>query len=397
MNIAIDIRCLMDKKLTGVGEYAFNLLDQLFKIDQQNQYYLFFNSHKKIPHFPIWQANNIHYCEFKFSNKLFNIFLMIFQRPRLDKIIEKKYNTKIDLFFFPNLNFIKTKCPYIITMHDLSFIFLKKCFAWESRVWHQAVRPAKTLREAKKIIAVSKNTKNNLQKIFNLPADKIIAIHSGISCLSSRPEPVRRSGGNLSSTFSSLESLQKKIKHKYQLPSRFILFLGTIEPRKNIITLIDAFEKFNQQSARKYDLVIAGKRGWLTKQFDQHIKNKPDIQVINYVDQKDKPVLYSMADLFVYPSLYEGFGFPPLEAMACKCPVITAHNSSLTEICEDAAIYVDPFNINDLVRALNLVLNNPDKKHQLISAGLTQSAKFTWQKTAENFQVILSKTEGSNY
>ncbi|MBI5254575.1 glycosyltransferase family 4 protein [Candidatus Falkowbacteria bacterium] len=378
MNVAIDIRCLLDKQLTGVGEYTFNLLSQLFSIDKQNQYYLFYNSYKKTA--PLkFAGENVHYCGFNFPNKLLNLLILLFKTPKLDRLINKKFNVSVDFFFFPNINFISTDCPYIITGHDLTFSFLKKCFSPKSRAWHKLIKPQRLFQRAKKIIAVSENTKRDLISIYNIPKQQISTIYSGIATIF---QP------NLQEMPTA-----KRIKNKYQLPQKFILYLGTIEPRKNIETLISAFELFKKSAAHKnYSLVLAGKHGWQFNKIEKQIKQsawRDTIKFIDYVAPEDKPYLYNLAEIFAYPSLYEGFGFPVLEAMACGRPVITSHASSLPEICENAAIYIDPNNINDLARAMASLVNNPQQ--HLTNAGLAQAAKFSWQSTAQQLLTIFKQ------
>jgi glycosyltransferase involved in cell wall biosynthesis len=381
MNIGIDIRCLMDKQLTGVGEYTLNILTHLFAMDKTNQYYLFYNSYKKqLP--PTFIGENIHYCGFNFPNKLFNLSLAIFGAPKLDRIIKKKFNVQLDFFFFPNINFIKTDCPYIITAHDLTFEFLADCFSPKSRAWHKLLRPEKLFANAEQIIAVSNNTKRDVMNIYNLPEQQITTIYSGVAATFIP---------NLQETPTA-----KRIKNKYQLPTKFIFFLGALEPRKNILTLIEAFEIFKKNSApaKQYSLVIAGKHGWRANELEtmiQHSPAKDFIKIIDYIAPEDKPYLYNLADLFVYPSLYEGFGFPVLEAMACGCPVITSHTSSLPEICATAAAYIDPNNVNDLDRQIQFLTTNTAERKRLITAGFARTQNFSWKNTSAELLKIFNK------
>ena len=231
------------------------------------------------------------------------------------------------------------------------------------------------------MIAVSENTKRDLISIYNIPEQKISTIYSGIAQIF---QP------NLQETPTA-----KRIKNKYQLPQKFILYLGTIEPRKNIETLISAFELFKKPAAHKnYSLVLAGKHGWQSDKIKKQIKKSPFrdmIKFVDYIAPEDKPYLYNLAEIFVYPSLYEGFGFPVLEAMACGRPVITSHASSLPEICENAAMYIDPNNINDIARAITSLANDNQQQRHLINSGLAQAAKFSWQSTAQQLLAIFKQ------
>ena len=179
MNIAIDIRPLMDKQLTGVGEYTLNLLSNLFTKDSQNQYYLFYNSFSKIE-VPQFNFPNVQYCQFKIPNKLLTLSLLLFKNPKLDKLIFKKYQTRMDLFFFPNICFQKTNCPYIITAHDLSYEIFPQFLTWKRKLWHKLINPKKVFQNAKQIMAVSNNTKQDLINKYQIASDKIQVIYSGI-------------------------------------------------------------------------------------------------------------------------------------------------------------------------------------------------------------------------
>ena len=377
-NIAIDVRCLMEENLTGVGEYTFNLLKYLLNIDSQNQYLLFFNKREPyLGHIKKLGKHNVTLCEFNYPNKLLNSSLKFFNRPYLDSLIQSKHKKKIDLFFFPNINFLSISpfCKYIATAHDLSFEIFPYFFSFKRRMWHNAVNSRKIFHKAKKIIAVSENTKRDLINLFNANPNKIQVVYSGIDI--SRPE-----------------FADDKIKEKYNLPEKFILSLGTLEPRKNIETLIEAFQKLKQDTDLPHKLVIAGSNGWKYKTiFDlvEKLNLKNEIIFTGFIDIEDKPHLYKFADLFVYPSYYEGFGFPPLEAMACKTPVITSHTSSLTEVCANAAILIDPYNVNKLYWAIKEALTDENLQANLVGKGYVQAQKFKWQDTAENFLKIINE------
>jgi glycosyltransferase involved in cell wall biosynthesis len=186
------------------------------------------------------------------------------------------------------------------------------------------------------------------------------------------------------------------VKTKYNLPEKFILFLGTIEPRKNIVGLIQAYSqlKIKNYKLQNYKLVIAGGKGWRSNEiYEEWEKSeyKDDIIFLGYIDNQDKPYIYNLASVFVYPSFYEGFGFPPLEAMACGVPVITSFASSLPEIVGDAGIMIDPYNINDLAEAISKVLSDEKLRNSMIEKGLEQAKKFSWGKAAGEYLDIINQ------
>ncbi|MBT4722202.1 glycosyltransferase family 4 protein [Candidatus Falkowbacteria bacterium] len=408
MNIAIDIRCLMDKEITGVGEYTHNLLKDLFEIDDKNQYYLFYNSHRKVT-VPIFKHDNVHYVKFNWPNKLLNLCLVLFKRPRLDRLIERKVNqvnqvnrvnhpalvkkskvkcqmlnvATIDLFFFPNISFFSVDCPYIITCHDLSYKYFPEFLNWKRKIWHKIMKPEIKLKNAKQVIAVSKNTERDLTD-FSPPYnygrnDKggIIKntkmIYSGIS---PHYKIIPKDNPKL-----------KKIKQKYKLPEKFIFFLGTKEPRKNIDSLVRAFELFRQETNSNFKLVIVGAKGWSTST----ILDLRSTIWINYIPENEKRYFYNLAQMFIFPSHYEGFGFPILEAMACGCPVITSNNSSLSEICDNAAILINSHDINDLKNAI-IQMTDHKVANYYREKGLKQAKFFNWKKTANQVLQLIDKT-----
>jgi glycosyltransferase involved in cell wall biosynthesis len=383
MNIAIDIRCLMERELTGVGEYARELLENIFKEDNTNQYYLFYNSRKDVSGvLPRFEYQNVKYCQFRWPNKLLSFCLLVFKWPKLDQLIMKKYKTEpVDLFFFPNIGFISSKCPYIITAHDLSFAFFPEFLSLGRKIWHKLVNPARLFRNAHKIIAVSENTGSDLNRFYCIKKDKITVVLSGVN---EKFHPLPEDDQHLA-----------VVRQKYQLPENFFLFLGTLEPRKNVLSLISAFTKFQPHNSKKISLVIAGKRGWkcndVLRKIEEFNENSGEkIYYLDYVDPSDKVALYNLAGCFVFPSFYEGFGFPALEAMASGCPVICSNNSSLSEICGNGAMLVDANNTADLAMAME-TLAGGDSVSEYGARSLQRAKRYSWKRTAAETLTLLMK------
>lgn len=371
MKIGIDIRTLMDAHYSGVPEFTLNLLKNIFAIDKENQYKLYYNSGKDISaRLPLFNQSNVEVVHTKFPNKIFNYLLLkIFKYPKIDRLLH------VDLFFTPHVGFMAMsgKTKSIITIHDLSFLRYPKVFSLRKNFWHYMVGVKNLVNKFDKVVTVSQHTKNDVVDLCKVDSDKVEVIHLGIS-----------------DEYKVVDSNDQKLiatKNKYKLPDKFILFLGTVEPRKNIEGVIRAFELFCKDYPNlDYQLVVAGGRGWKSEKIyklwaESEIKNR--IIFLGYVDREDKVYLYNLATIFVYPSFYEGFGFPPLEAMACGLPVITSYNSSLSEVVGDAALMIDPFNTRELSEAFCQFLSSSTLRENYIKRGLTRSSQFTWKKTAE--------------
>src|SRR3989344_2171810 len=188
LKIGVDIRNLMSPTRNGVGEYTYELLNAVFKIDKENQYYLFYNSHSDVTaHTPLWPQGNIHYIATRWPNKLFNVSIKIFGWPKLDKLISR--NGKLDYFFSPNLNFtaLSKDVKHILTIHDLSFKFYPHFFSAKQRLWHWAINPKKQIRQASAVTTLSENTKRDLVNYYQIPPEKIKVVGGGVSYLFKRP------------------------------------------------------------------------------------------------------------------------------------------------------------------------------------------------------------------
>ncbi len=389
MKICIDARCLVEKKRTGVGEYTFNLLRTLFEIDKKNQYILFLNSWKRNGNDFSWinKYSQVKLKKFFFPNKLLNLFFWYFHWPKIDKMVGGA-----DVVFMPNIIFgsVSKKTKLVITIHDLSYKRYPKYFSLKRRWWHIFINPQKICQKADKIIAVSQSTSDDLKQLYKIKPKKIKTIYSACD---NKFRVIDRNNIQL-----------LKIKEKYKLPYKFILYLGTIEPRKNIIGLIRAFNQLqisfqleNQSPINQYGLVLAGAKGWLDEEIYQEIKKsqfKEKIKVIDFVTEADKVYLYNLATLFVYPSFFEGFGFPPLEAMQCGVPTIVSNSSSLPEIVGKAGFLIEANQPDEIRKAIEKVLIYKELSKKMIKEGLIQAEKFKWKKTAiktlEIFQDLIS-------
>jgi len=387
MKIAIDIRALQDKIHSGVQEYLLNLLEELLKIDRKNQYVFFSIGRKALKHRNIQalikEHSNANRKHLYFSNKALTICWRFFNWPNLNKILKNP-----DIIFAPNLNILPKNIlsKTIITFHDLSFKRFPEFFSLKSRLWHKFIGIGLLAKKCRAIIAVSSPTKEDVKKFYGILDKKIKIIPLG-----KREELkiiISRAKNNDNKTLDI-------IKRKYRLSDKFILYLGTLEPRKNIIGIIRAYNLLRKNNKfNAYKLVLAGSRGWLFKKIFKEARESPYTQDIIFTGpilRNDRIYLYNLASLFIYPSFLEGFGLPPLEAMACGLPIITSNRSSLPSVVADAAITIDPYRIGDIAWAIEEILGDKNLYRELKKRSIARAEKFSWRETAKKTLDVFKK------
>lgn len=364
MRIGVDIRNLLKPQYSGVSEYTFQVLNQLIKSAPNDEFKLWYNSYKNLDKFlPKFEAQNVKKFPSHWPNKFLNLSLMLAGKPALDKLVNGS-----DIFWSPDINFssFSKNTKNVITVHDLSQILFPEFFNTKGNLWYKLIRPAQKIKNAHHLIAVSECTKQDLISLFKVPQEKITVISEGIL-----PQyvPVRNDSREATA-----------VKDKYSLPPRFALFLGTLEPRKNITSIIQGLNKMET----KIPLVIAGRKGWKYKEIFEAAKNSnQQVKFLDYVDAQDKPALYSLADMLIWPSYYEGFGLPPLEAQACGTPVIVGANSSMIEIIGDSGLLVNPDSPEEIAMAAESFWNNPAMHEEYRQRGLKNSTKYSWERAAK--------------
>jgi len=380
MTILIDIRPLMDARYSGVSEYIFRLLNALFKIDDKNQYILLYNSFSNVRE-PKFDFANVKIVRKKIPNRILNYpLLWLLRRPRFDKWV----NEKVDIFFMPHINYmaVSKNVKTILAVHDISFLVEPRFFSWWKNLWHTFVMIKQLVKRFDRIVVFSNHTKQDLMALCKVEENKISVIHSGID----------------ESFVEYLKDDNKitELKKKYNLEKPFILFLATLEPRKNVEGLVLAFNELKKKEANDLQLVLAGGRGWKSGPIFKLIASSPyknDIKVLDYVEESERPTLYNAAEIFAYPSFYEGFGFPPLEAMACGTPVVAAGVSSLPEIIGNAGILIDPYNPNSIALGIEQILENKELAQDLKRKGLEQAKQFNWETSAMHYLELFAKMQ----
>lgn len=274
-----------------------------------------------------------------------------------------------------------SECPLVVTIHDLSFRLYPQGFRTLNRIYLRTFTRW-SLRRARRVIAVSESTKCDLIRAYGLPSSKVDVVYNGVDA-DFQPRPADQ---------------VEAFRAKRGLPEQFILFVGTLEPRKNVVRLIEAYARLPRT---RPPLMLVGGTGWLYDEVLTRVEAlnlNSEVQFVGYVPAEDLPWWYNAAGLFVYPSLYEGFGLPTLEAMACGTPVVTSTTSSLPEVVGQAGQLVEPTDVEALAVTMEQVLADAGMRENMRQAGLTQARLFSWRKTAEgtvgSYRRALSIGEG---
>jgi len=286
-------------------------------------------------------------------------------------------------YVLPFLN----RTPSIVTLYDLSFVIYPEYFQPLQRLYLRIGARAAT-RRARKIIAISESGKQDLVRLWQVPPERVQVITPGVEPRFFAPPPPPQI---------------EQFRRAQQLPEHFVLFLGTREPRKNIPTLIDAFARAKRAANLPHHLILAGGRGWLDHDIAKTIQTlnmTNQVHLVGFVAQAELPLWYRAADAFVYPSQYEGFGMPPLEALACGAPVIASNVSSLPEAVGQAGLLVNPRAPAELADALIKILTDAHLRAELAQRGPQHARAFTWtraaQLTAETYRLALNKSDASS-
>lgn len=358
MRIGIDIQTTLGQK-TGFGIYVKNLIEYLTKIDQKNQYFFFKPSADKdlsAPQRLIWDQ---------------------WQIP------QKAKNANIDIFHQPCFSApIFYRGKVIVTVHDLIALLYGKDIPIFSRQYFGRWMPF-TYQFADKIICDSHNTKKDIIKFLRIPEEKLRVIYL--------------SSGSEYQITTSKDDIQKT-KKKYGTGEKYLFHAGTLNPRKNLSFLIKVFSEV-VKSYPDYNLVITGKKGWYYEELftlTRELSLEKKVVFTGYISDQDKPKLYKGASIFLFPSLYEGFGLPPLEAMSLGIPVVSSNTSSLPEVVGDTGILLSPNDELAWVRSIKSILSDKTIQKNLSKMGLEQAKKFSWQRCAEETLNVYEEVYNQN-
>lgn len=364
MNIGFDASRAFIGKKTGTENYSYQILTHLQKLDHTNNYYIY--TKQNIPFPRLWTQAGL--------------ALQTFKDP-------------LDILFIPahTLPIIrKPGLKTVITVHDLGAEYLPGMHQLKQRLYLNFMTHHQ-LKSATHIIAVSEATKKDIIKKVGIDPKKITVIYEGYD-------------KNKFQAIRNKEQTNQTIKKYNLIDHNYFLFVGTIQPRKNIKRLILAYNIFLKSSYTSKEpiihntspisLVIAGSKGWLADEIYELPKKlgiEDKVKFLGYVPDQDLPALYSGAKAFLFPSLFEGFGLPILEAWACNCPVLTSNISSMKEIAQNAAILVNPYSVEDIAQGISKITNDQVTRNKLIKSGKEQLKNFSWEKAAQQTLQVLTK------
>ncbi len=361
MKVLVDARGLLEEVRAGVESYTYCLLDHLQRLYPEDEYVLFSYSRTRKP--PVDLAKKWKWVHFEWSNILMSVSFRVLNQPQVDTKIGK-----FDWVWFPNIRFfpVSRDIKKIVTVHDLSFEILPDCYSLKRRLWHWHMNIKKNLQAANQIVCVSENTKNDLLDNYQLSGNKIRTIYPGLTQVKGQNNNYSKDG--------------------------YIVYLGTLEDRKNILGLLRGYSYYAFRLATKpMKLVLVGGVS-LTWDIEDYLKknNLRDlVKIAGFVDEEEKGRILSSASLVIYPSFYEGFGFPPLEGLQRDKLVMSSFGGSLGEVTGDWGLLFDALdwkgigiNIWQILRAKKKIMNSQTGEI---------AEKFDWSKAARAFRELLEK------
>ena len=382
--IAFDAQPLLSDSKSGVGFHEDGLVKNLIHFYPQNEYFLdyFAWKHKKqkeekLKPYIIGENSIANQCQW-FPGSLYRMMWCIFPIP-----YKLFFGKKAEVTHF--FNFCIPPGVYgrkIVTIHDMALHRFSDTIRLKTKIMLK-LNLKNSIKRADAIIAVSEFTKSEIQNFYNVPSEKIYVVPNGIDIVKFHPNYT--------------EEEKKFVKAKYGITGEYFLYMGNIEPRKNLIRLIKAFIHAQKEYGDIFPkLIIGGAKGWLYEEIYELIEeNKDCVKTIGYVSDEDVPILMSAAKVFCFVSLYEGFGMPVLEAMACGTPVLTSNNSALKEIAGEVAVKVNPMDIASISSGLLQLYRNEELRNDCRQQGINRVKEYSWEKAAHKlynvYEAVLSE------
>lgn len=372
MRIAIDAHAV-GAKLGGNESYAVNLIEALAQIDSVNDYTIYVTTREAHDRFDQRWPN------FKVRSTLPHTPLIRIPLTLSAELRKHPVDVLHVQFTAPPF----CPCPAVVSIHDLSFEHLPQTFKRRSRT-QLRLTVRHSARRAARILTLSEHTRQDVMETYGIEPDRINAIPLAAPAHFAPVEDTRE---------------LQRVRHTYGIDGEYFLSVGSIQPRKNLARLVKAYALLQggQSADRLPKLVLVGKCAWL---YDETLRALDEsgvrdaVVLTGYVPEKDLPALYSGALCFIYPSYFEGFGLPPLEAMKCGTPVIVGNRTSLPEVVGDAGLTVDPFDVNAIANAIKLLTKDSDLRRELRVKGLKRAAAFDWQETARKTLKVYEEVGG---
>ncbi len=359
----------------GMGQYMTGLLEALVATEPPEQFIVFALGRRERMAYAPLEAASVSYRVCPFPRRIHERLLMAGLSPPAELLI----GARPDICIWPNFVSWPTLpgSRNIVVIHDLGFLFHSEYLKERDRAYTRRLIP-RSIRRADRVVVVSSSVRRELVEQFNVPDEEIAIISPAVDTGRFRPRSAHE---------------VRAVIARYGLESPYILYTGTLEPRKNIVGLLDAYAALPAALRGRFELVLVGGKGWLDTQIRKRLQELSGMRIrtTGYVPDADLPAIYSGAELFVYPSFYEGFGMPPLEAMACGVPVIVSDSSSLPEVVGDAAVKVAPGDTDALSKAMELVLSDGEHAARMRERGLRQAQRFTWVESARRMQLLIDE------
>lgn len=371
MRIAVNTRFLVPRQLEGIGIVTDEVMKRMVRSHPEDEFDYYFD---RKYHARFIQSPNIHPHFFPPVTRLPFLIRYWFNQP----VRRHATKHKADVFFSPD-GFIPLgmSVPKVSMVHDIAFLRLPEHLQPRIRNFYAKWMP-RYLAYTDHIITVSEFSKKELIEGYNINPEKISVVYNGIT-----------------NAYQPLDNARKEeTRNQYTQGRPFFVYLGAIHPRKNILTLVKAFEQFKNAASSDHQLILAGRDAWNTRDVFHAIeqsKFKQDIHLPGYVSTDNATSLVASATAMVYPSLYEGFGLPLVEAMACGVPVICSNVSSLPEVAGDAALLFDPMDVDQLSQHMRSIAADEKLRSELIRLGLERSKFFSWDIAAAEIYTILEK------
>lgn len=373
MNIFFDGRAMTKTNTSGIPEYAKLLFKNLIETRRSDERYsLFFNSFfaRELP--DELKGLPFETVDWRIPNKAISALSGVFGFPRIGR--------RFDVLFRPHFHPLRAGKGVrdILVVHDLSFARFPEFFSPKKRAWHFLQGVRKQILRADGIVAISEATKRDIIEFSGIDDGKISVVHSGLNDFFRQP-------------VSAAET--EEYKRRNAIGGRYALFVGTLEPRKNIDGIIRAFSIMKQEADfSDVSLIIVGAKGWLYDKIFKEAASSPyaeDIRFFGHVPFEDLRYLYRGASVFVFPSFFEGFGFPPLEAQACGVPVVSSSRSGLREVLGESALTVDPRDDNAIAEAMRIMIADEPARKRVREEGKKNSNRFHWKEAAERIRNVI--------